>query len=191
MKRSYWVVSALLLCLYGMARADSGGTVYREGAATKYLGAYAYAKPDLFDESKHAVVIVMLDGPIDAATFDAAPDRERALDHLLWDVDNGNTLKLTIGPDADGKARVEQVNLYAKMNKKSKSTSTSMAPGYYTLDLKVNDGKRIEGSLRSTHESEKTQKNGSFYDLHFALNVASGPPFGPGLPPDGGAPFKG
>ncbi len=190
MKRLHWVLCAIVIGICGPAWADGGGTVYREGAATKFLSAYAYAKPDLFDESKQAVVIYVLDGPIDAATFDAAPDREGALGHLLWDT-NGNTVQLTIGPDKNGQAGVEQVNLVARVNGTTTSTSASMGPDYYVLDLKANDGKRIEGSLRSTHESEKTAKNGSFFDLHFALNVASGPPFGPGLPPDGGAPFKG
>jgi len=70
-------------------------------------------------------------------------------------------------------------------------SSFAIGTDNYTLDLKVNDGKRIEGTLRSTHDAEKTDDHGHWFDLHFALDVASGPPFGPGLPPDGGEPFAG
>lgn len=189
MKRSQWVLAAILLVVFGAAWADGGGTIYRNGTATALTSAYAYAAPDLFDASKPAVVVVLSDQAIDAAAYDAAADRARAFDrYLFWDsASKATSVMLTISAGKD--ARVEQVNL-SVLSGEGLHSSGSMGANFYTLELKSNDGKRIEGSLRSTHESEKTDKNGTYYDLHFALDVASGPAFGPGLPPDGGEPFK-
>jgi len=154
--------------------------------------AYAFTEPDYFDKSKTAVVVFLRDRPIDPATYDAAPDRDRAFSRLIGNtLDDRPSLRLTIGSDQQGHAVVEGVDAAYSSAKGHVSTSSNLATGSYTLDLKVNDGKRIEGTLRSTHESEKTDDHGHWFDLHFALDVASGPPFGPGLPPGGGEPYEG
>jgi hypothetical protein len=44
--------------------------------------------------------------------------------------------------------------------------------GKYKLELKRNDDKRIEGTLHSTKEADKTAEHGGYFDLHFALDVA-------------------
>jgi hypothetical protein len=44
--------------------------------------------------------------------------------------------------------------------------------GKYKLDLKRNDDKRVEGTLHSTKEADKTAEHGGYFDLHFALDVA-------------------
>ena len=189
MQRFQWVLAAVLLGASGAAVADGGGTIYSNGVATTVSGAYAYAVPDLFDASKQAVVVVLSSEAIDAASYDAATDRSKAFDdNLFWNNERKPTsAKITIGSNKD--APIEQVNL-AVLSGDSLHSSGSMGKAFYTLDLKTNDGKRIEAVLKSTHDSEKTDKNGTYYDVHFALNVASGPAFGPGLPPDGGEPFK-
>jgi|GEM_PF-2342822 len=181
----------VLLAAYSVSWADGGGFLYHDGAKVTFTSAYAYAVPDPFDKSKQAVVIVMGDMPIDAATFDAAPDRDRAFSDFMGNsLRDGNSVQITLGQDKDGHVRVEQVNTRASTNGKFSSSSGSTLESSYKLDLKRNDGKRIEGSYLSTRESEKTEAHGQFFDLHFALDVASGPAFGPGLPPDGGEPFK-
>ena len=189
MKQLQWFLAAVLIGGSAAVQADGGGTIYSNGVATTISGAYAYAAPDLFDPSKQAVVLVLSSEPIDATAYDAAADRAKAFDdNLFWNNERKPTsAKLTIGTNKD--APIEQANL-AVLSGESLHSSGSMGTAFYTLDLKTNDGKRIEGTLRSTHESEKTDKNGTYYDVHFALNVANGPPFGPGLPPDGGEPFK-
>ncbi|MEP6941047.1 MAG: hypothetical protein ABI846_14870 [Rudaea sp.] len=189
MKRLQWFLAAVLVGGFGAAWADGGGTIYSNGVATTVAGAYAYAVPDLFDASKQAVVVVLSSEPIDAAAYDAAADRNKAFDdNLFWNNERKPTsAKLTIGTNKD--APIEQANL-AVLSGEGLHSSGSMGTAFYKLDLKSNDGKRIEGTLRSTHESEKTAKDGTYYDVHFALNVANGPAFGPGLAPDGGEPFK-
>lgn len=189
MKQLRWGLAALLSGVFCLAWADGGGTIYRKGVAVPMVGAYAYAAPDLFDPSKQAVVVVLSSEPIDQAGYDATEDRAKALDSLSWDTESKATsVQLTISTGTE--ARVEQVNL-AVLAGEGLHSSGSMGKDFYKLDLKTNDGKRIEGSFRSTHESEKTEEHGAYYDVHFSLNVASGPGFGPGLPADGGEPFKG
>ena len=189
MKSVQYGLFAVLSLFSVAASADGGGTVYRNGVATTLSSAYAYATTDLFDKSKPAVVVVLSSGPIDGPAIDASPDRAKAFDTIFWDTTSKATsVKLTISAGQD--ARVEQVNL-AVLEGEGLHSSGSMGKDFYKLELKVNDGKRIEGSFRSTHESEKTEPHGAYYDVHFASNVVDGPAFGPGLPPDGGEPFKG
>ena len=194
MKSLQWhrFLGPILLILTTAAHADGGGSVYLDKVALSMTSAYAYAAEDYFDKSKTAVVVVMRDRPIDAAAYDAAPDRAKAFGNVVGNMlGTGASLRFVIGSDKNGRAVVEGVDTGYRGQGAYRSGSFTMAPDNYTLDLKVNDGKRIEGTLRSTHESEKTEDHGHWFDLHFALDVASGPPFGPGLPPDGGAPFAG
>jgi len=191
MKLLHGLFVAIALASGAPTHADGGGSFYTNGVALPMSTAYAYAGRDLFDESKPAVVIVMRDQPIDAAGYDAAPDREKAFKDLLGNFKTkGSTLKLVIGTDKDGHTRVEGADMSYHGAHGFNLGSVAPSESFHTLDLKVNDGKRIEGTLRTTQESAKTDANGTYFDLHFALNVVSGPAFGPGLPPDGGEPFK-
>jgi hypothetical protein len=191
MKLMQFVSMGVLSVACSIAWADGGGMLYHDGVSVKFTSAYAYAVPDPFDKSKQAVVIVMSDTPMDAATFDAAPDRDRAFSTYMGNsLRDGNSVQITLGPDKDGQVRVEQVNTRTSTNGEFSSSSGSTMASSYKLDLKRNDGKRLEGTYLSTRESEKTEEHGQFFDLHFALDVASGPAFGPGLPPDGGEPYK-
>jgi hypothetical protein len=191
MKPMQFVSMGMLSLACSASWADGGGALYHDGLKVTYTSAYAYAVPDLFDKSKQAVVIVMGDRPIDAATFDAAADRDKAFGDFMGNsLRDGSSVQITLGPDKDGNVRVEQVNTRESTNGKFSSSSGSTMESSYKLDLKRNDGKRVEGTYLSTHESDKTEAHGKFFDLHFALDVASGPAFGPGLPPDGGDPYK-
>lgn len=184
------VPSAILLSAAALAHADGGGTAYINKTPLSMTGAYAYAAPDDFDKSKQAVAIFMRDSPIDAATYDAAPDRPKAVGDVLGNgLDTAANLRFTIGSDKSGHAVIEGVDSSYTANGTHHGDSFAIGTGSYTLDLKVNDGKRIEGTLHSTRDSEKTENHGHWFDLHFALAVASGPPFGPGLPPGGGEPY--
>jgi hypothetical protein len=63
--------------------------------------------------------------------------------------------------------------------------------GWYKLVFTRNDGKRIEGTFRSTDEKEKKDlEHGYYYDLKFAVDVPGAPNLGAALPPDGGEPAK-
>ncbi len=170
------------------AYADGGGTLYNNGVATRLTSAYAYAAPDAFDDSKQMVVVVLSTAAIDAATYDAAEDRAKAIRNTLElnNEDKPTTVTLKIGPAKDKPIRAIDVDILAGEGQHFSGTWAS-----YVLDLKQNDGKRIEGTFRTTDERKPAGKYNDYYDLHFALRVASGPAFGPGLPPDGGAPFKG
>jgi hypothetical protein len=189
MKASATILAATLLIASAAARAGGGGVLYHDAVATRLTSAYAYAVPDAFEPSKKAVVVVLSSAPIDAAAFDAAEDRKEAVNqYLLWKPDGTATsVTLMIGTDAN--APVEQISL-AILTGNGLHSSASVGSATYVLDLARNDAKRIEGTFRSRDESRKTDPKGDYYDLHFALNVASGKPFGPGLPPDGGEPFK-
>lgn len=189
MKPSVCIFTAALLAVSVFAHADAGGTVYHHAAPTKLVSGYAYSVPDAFDPKKQAVVVVLSDTQIDAAAFDAAEDRKEAIDRfLLWQPD-GKATTVTVMIGADKSAPVEQLGL-AILAGEGLHSSASVGSGTYALDLTRNDGKRIEGSFRTRDVAEKSSPNGDYYDLHFALDVASGAPFGPGLPPDGGEPFK-
>ena len=170
------------------AYADGGGTLYIDGVATQLTSAYAYAAPDAFDDSKQMVVVVLSTAAIDAAAYDAAEDRAKAIRSTLgFNTENKpTTVTLKIGPAKDKPIRGVDVDIMAGEGEHFSGTWAS-----YVLDLKQNDGKRIEGTFRTTDEKKPSGKYNDYYDLHFALHVASGPAFGPGLPPDGGAPFQG
>jgi hypothetical protein len=188
MKPSICVFTAALLAASVFAHADAGGTVYHHAAATKLVSGYAYSVPDAFDPKKQAIVVVLSDTQIDAAAFDAAEDRKEAIDRfLLWQPD-GKATTVTVMIGADKSAPVEQLGL-AILAGEGLHSSASVGSGTYALDLTRNDGKHIKGSFRTRDVAEKSSPNGDYYDLHFALDVASGPAFGPGLPPDGGEPF--
>jgi len=192
MKAMHGTLCATLLTAAVTAHADGGGDVVLDKVSMPMVSAYAYAAPDYFDKSKQAAVLFLRDRPIDAAAYDAAPDRNRAVSDVIGNMSSaGASLRITIGADKDGHAVIEGVDAGYRGEGGHHGTSMSISPSSYTLDLKANDGKRIEGTLRSTHESEKTEAHGHWFDLHFALDVASGPPFGPGLPPDGGEPYAG
>jgi hypothetical protein len=181
---SFWTVGLFAAC--SAAYADCGGTLYNNGLATQLTSAYAYAAPDAFDDSKQMVVVVLSTAALDVAAFDAAEDRAKAIRSTLkFNTENKpTTVTLKIGPAKDKPIRGLDVDVIAGEGQHFSRTWAS-----YVLDLKQNDGKRIEGTFRTTDEKKPSGKYNDYYDLHFALDVGNGPAFGPGLPPDGGAPF--
>ena len=191
MKSVHGALIAVLLAATPTAHAAGGGSFYKDKVAMPMVSAYAYAVPDYFDKSKTAVAIFMRDRPMDTAAYDAAPDRAKAFGDLIGNMQGtGASLRFVIGTDKSGHAVVEGVDTGYRGT--GGYRSSSMAPGTdsYALDLKVNDGKRIEGTLRRTQDSEKTEDHGTWFDLHFALDVASGPPSG-GRPGPNGGPLAG
>lgn len=184
MKPQRILLSAMLLTVNATALADAGGTLYHNGTPIALTSGYAYVSTDHFDKSKQVLEIALSDVPIDAATIDAGKDRRDDLSRYL-DRRKANSVNLTLDPN-DKDQPLKQVGIAMD----AYHSSGVMGGSFYTLDIKRNDGKRIEGTFRSTHEQDKTSKNDEYYDLHFALDIASGPPFGPGLPADGGEPFK-
>lgn len=159
-----------------VAFADGSGTLYNEGKAIVLKSAYAYRMPDPFEKSKQITRVVFADKPIDAAALKDENDRDDAIDTQL----RGAT-RVDLNLEADG--NVQNVNTHVGDTSGSQSGS-----GWYTLTLKQNDDKRVEGSFRTNDESDK--KSGHYYDLKFALDLPAAPTPGTPLPAGGGEPAK-
>jgi len=160
------------------AWADGSGTLYQEGKATTLVAAYAFRAPDPFEKSKEITTVVFADKPIDAAAVNAAADRGEAVTDQLR---SKNALRVELNLESDGS--VQNVNINGPGFSGSQSGS-----GWYTLKLVHNDAKRVEGTFKSNDEADK--KEGRFYDLKFALDLAGPPDLGAALPADGGEPGK-
>ncbi|MBC6942943.1 MAG: hypothetical protein DWB45_09490 [Xanthomonadales bacterium] len=176
MKRIHPLLPLLLALAPGMVLAAGSGTVYHDGQATALAHAYAYRTPDPFDKDKQITRIVFTDRAIDAAAVRDASNRDDAIDEQL----HGAT-RVDLNLEADGS--VQNVN-----TRIGDRIGTQSGSGWYTLTLKRNDDKRVEGSFHSNDESEK--KSGRYYDLTFALDLPAAPDLGAPLPADGGAQGK-
>ena len=161
-----------------LANADGSGTLYQEGKSLALKHAYAYRGPDPFEKTQTITTIVFADKPIDAAAANAANDRGDAVEDQLRRA-QATRVDLTIKPDGS----VQNVNINSPGYSGSQSGS-----GWYTLKLVKNDDKRIEGAFQSNDEADK--KEGRYYDLKFALDLAGAPDRGAALPADGGEPAK-
>ena len=162
----------------GLAWADGSGTLYQEGKQTALVSAYAFRAPDPFDKAKQITTVVFADKPIDAAAVNNAADRGEAVSDQLRSKD---ALRVELNLESDGS--VQNININGPGFSGSQSGS-----GWYTLKLVHNDAKRVEGTFRSNDEADK--KEGRFYDLKFALDLAGPPDLGTPLAADGGEPGK-
>ncbi|MFI5197405.1 MAG: hypothetical protein ACHQJD_02200 [Thermoanaerobaculia bacterium] len=147
-----------------------------KGKTFALKSAYAYSRPDPFDHSRQSTVIAFSERLIDAKQIDAAKDRFGALSHAMNDYvpdkeERPASVEIIIARD-DPQFPIQQIGYELP----GLSSSASVGAGKYKLDLKRNDGKRIEGTLRSTKEADKTAEHGGYFDLHFALDVASARP---------------
>lgn len=156
----------------GLAYADGSGTLYNDGKTIALKSAYAYRMPDPFDKTKQITRIVFADKMIDAAALNESSDRDDAIDSQL----RGAT-RVELNLDGDGS--VENVNIQTDGSSGSQSGS-----GWYTLALKHNDDKRVEGSFHTNDEADK--KTGHYFDLAFALDLPAAPAPGAALPANGG-----
>lgn len=156
----------------GIALADGSGTFHDGGRAIELKSAYAYRMPDPFEDSVQITRVVFADRAIDAAALADATDRDDAIDELLR-----GAVRVDLNIEADGTVQ----NINTRVGDTSGSQSGS---GWYTLDLKRNDEKRIEGTFRSNDEEDKV--SGRYYDLAFALDLPGAPDLGPALPAGGG-----
>jgi len=166
------LLSSGLAFASGLALADGSGTLYNDGKAIALKHAYAYRMPDPFDKDKQITRVVFADKPIDAAALADASDRDGAVDDQLREA-----TRVDLNLEGDGS--VQNVNTHIGYSSGSQSGS-----GWYTLSLKRNDDKRVEGSFRSNDEADK--KSGKYYDLAFALDLPGAPDLGAALPANGG-----
>ena len=178
MKVSLRCLAFVFALVPGLALADGSGTLYQDGRQIALTSAYAYRGPDPFDKSKTITTVVFADKPIDAAAANAAADRGEAVGDQMRQKE---ATRVELNLESDGS--VQNVNINAPGSSGSQSGS-----GWYTLKLVHNDAKRIEGTFRSNDEADK--KEGRFYDLKFALDIAGPPDLGAALPADGGEPGK-
>lgn len=165
-------LTAILLGTCAMACADGGGTFTVQGKTTALKDAYAYSRPDPFDHSKQSTVIAFSTRLIDKKQIDAAQDHAGALSDVMNAYFPGkeempSSVEITIARN-DPESPIQQIGYSTP----DRSSSASTGSDNYKLDLKRNDGKRIEGTLHSTKEAAKTAEHGGYFDLHFALDVA-------------------
>jgi hypothetical protein len=172
------VLLLALACVPALAIADGSGTLYQEGKPLALKHAYAYRGPDPWDKSKTITTVVFADKPIDAAAANAANDRGEAVEDQLRKAE-ATRVDLNIAGDGS----LQNVNINSPGYSGSQSGS-----GWFTLKLVKNDEKRIEGTFRTNEEADK--KEGRYYDLKFALDIAGAPDRGAALPADGGEPAK-
>ena len=160
----------------GLAFADGSGTLIIKGQTTAFKTAYAYRHADDFQPDQQITTVVLSDKPIDVSKVNDAVDREDALKTQLREL-NGNRVELNIRADGT----VENVNTMTDGTSGSVSGS-----GWYAIDLKRNDDKRIEGTFRSSDEKDKKEGSSGYFDLKFALDLPGAPDLGTPLPADGG-----
>jgi hypothetical protein len=173
MKYATLLLTATLLATSATAFADGGGKLTVKGKTTQLKSAYAYSGPDPFDPSKQSTVIAFSERLIDARQIDASKDLLGALSHAMNDYspekeERPASVEVVIAR-SDPDSPVQQIGFELP----GLSSSASVGAGRYKLDLQRNDALRIEGTLRSTKEADKTAEHGGSFDLHFELDVAS------------------
>jgi hypothetical protein len=141
------------------------------------VDAYAFQKPDSFDDTKKMTVVTLVTVKLDRAALDGALDREDALDGQVRD-GKGTAIQLMFG--ADGSLRSLNAQIRTESGFQSFSTS-----GALKADLKANTAERIAGRVQSggtkTFSSDKYA-----FDFTFDIAVTPEPPPGKPLPAGGG-----
>jgi hypothetical protein len=172
MHRAFRLIPLVLAFAAGSASADGSGTFYSDGTAHALKSAYAFRMADPFDKGKQITRVVFSDRDIDAAALNDARDRDSAIGEQLR---GATTIELNI--EADGSVQ----NVNSRLGDTFGSQSGS---GWYTLTLRHNDDRRVEGRFVSNDEADK--ESGRFYDLTFAFDLPGAPDLGTALPPGGG-----
>jgi hypothetical protein len=166
-----FILAATLSLTCGSAIADGSGALVVGGKTFALKSAYAYSRPDPFDESKQSTVIAFSERVLDTKKIDGAGDRRSALsdamDAYFPDKEERPANVEVMIARADATRPVQQVAYTIP----GLSSSASVGAGKYKLDLKRNDDQRIEGTLRSANEADKTAEHGGYYELEFALDV--------------------
>jgi hypothetical protein len=164
-------LAAVLLLGCATAWAGDVGSFTYKGKTFALKGGYAYAHPDPFDKSKPSTVVVLGARPVDAKKIDAADDRIGALraafDQFNADEDRPPKVEIVVSRELPPAAMMISFT--------TPDTSLSASGKKVKLELARNDGKRIEGTLRSLDQAAKTSEFGGYFDLHFALDVSSDP----------------
>lgn len=138
--------------------------IYIDGKATGLVDSYAFAAADAFDHderNKGRTIVVLTDGAIDKA---ALRNAQNPLLDLNRQQDDGKfdtivVLRLL----ADGKIFYDI---------RGDNPSNGLGQPSEVLHLSRNDGKRVEGSYVSKNAQDKKLAGHSFFDFHFALDVA-------------------
>jgi len=143
------------------------GQFFHDGKLITLTSGYAYRGPDHFHPDQQMLVLDFSDQPTATAAINDAPDRASALEEQRT---QGNRVTLNIG--ADGSL----INANFRADGLAGSGSGS---GWYKLQLRQNDDKRVEGRFVSTDEASKT--HGEFYDLKFSFDLPGAPDLGPAV----------
>ena len=106
---------------------------------------------------------------MDARKIDGADDKGAALSAAFeqLDADAPRPAKLEIDVSRDSPPEINEISLTMP------GTSLSSSGKKVKLELKRNDDKRIEGTIRSLNAADKTARNGGYIDVQFALDVSA------------------
>ncbi len=171
MKLKRIILGASLLAGLGNVLADAGGSFVIRDKPFVLNSAYAYTCPDPFDPSKQSTVIAFSGRQIDEQAIKSSDDPASALSAVLdsyFPDQEERPIKLElILARADAESPIQQIS-YTIPNE---SSGASVGAARYFLELKRNDGQRIEGTLRSKQASDKNSPFGGYFDVHFALDV--------------------
>ncbi|MEP6482844.1 MAG: hypothetical protein ABJB01_00235 [Rudaea sp.] len=159
-------VSALLVGC-GSASAGNFGTFTEKGKTVSLNSGYAYR---IKGEKVTKVVICDVD-KIDAKALDAEDYRYNALYQQISKTHPARSC-VDLSITADGQLYDLTTNT---MNGMKMGIASQNRPDRYKLEIKHNDDKRIEGTLRSTDELKK-EKDVEF-DVKFSLDVSPTPAF--------------
>ena len=176
MKVSRLAIAAMLLAASATAVADGGGSLVVKGKTYTLKSAYAYSRPDTFEPQKQETVIGFSERVLDARKIDEAADRRAMLQDLMYSYVPQNEER-PVGVELKlPRARPDNPITAIKFTVRNESGQASARADRYEFVITRNDDTRIEGTLRSKVESEKTADFGAWVDLHFALDVKPAKP---------------
>jgi hypothetical protein len=160
MKLTKLALITTLLSHCASAFADGGGTMTVNGKEFALKSAYAYSCPDPFDQSKQSTEIAFSSRVLDAKQIDAADNPSRALSAALDQYFPGKEAKPTKIKIMLARGNTESPIQNISFSIPGLSSGASVGAAFYSLELKRHDDKRIEGTLRSKNQSDKTSEFG-------------------------------
>jgi hypothetical protein len=168
--RAIVLAATLFACSFG-ALADGGGSFTVKGKEFALKSACAYAHPDPYDQTRTSTVIAFSGRAFDENAIATADDPAGALSAALnsyvpSEDDRPTQVTITLARN-DATSPILDISDSIP----NRSSGASAGAARYTLDLMRNDHQRIEGTLRSTMEVDKTSEFGGWFDLYFALDV--------------------
>lgn len=148
------------------ARPPTASAIYNDGQPIGLVDTYAFRTVDPTDlQRRKCTVVAFTDHPMDKAALNAAADPTDELRNQQQNSKFENVVILMLV--ANGRVIVRWAGA---------DSYTGFGEASEALSVKRNDEKHIEGSFVTKDAREKRLKGHIFWDLHFALDVASAQP---------------